>query len=633
MSPTEFHHRYKFNPSNDIIGKGRFGTVYKAYDFINDNRIAIKEVRRSKDQDIPSLSEEVELCSNLPLSKFISRYIDCYQFEGANQIYEYAILQYYPFGDLEKVLKRGIDIAKKMQLVDRIIDGVHFLHSNDIIHRDLKPSNILIVEYEAEFTPKISDFGVSSKVEGNAEHFTNNFISGSANYIPPEFYIGKSNVKNADFWSLGCIVFEVFTGEKPIDLGKSIPYRERYEILKSFNIRTHPLFDEIPEKYQTLIEQCLIHDPRHRIRDLKDFVSEYITSADEKTIIDSIKPISINSKKWVAISVMVVGLTILILYKIGSNNTMSSEDQEANPITVLDSQGKSQKGVTDDASESTTAKDNSLDIQQLKNPQSKIPTYNTEEKGFQASLKKENEELINESLPSKEKSTSSNEVKDAELTEEYKTIKSEINTKMVLIPSGSFRPGCNKQGYCLLDEEYYLDDVEVKSFYISKYEVSQKLWRQVMGDIPKIPVGNSKPIANVTMEEVMLFIKALNELTHENYRLPTELEWEYVAKDKSRQSFTQTIDSMEWYGQNSSGKAHDIGSKPPNGFGVYDIAGNVSEWTSSNYSKNYSDDIQEGNYVVKGGSFASTIEDCRYTSRQNFPSTSKRKYLGFRLAK
>jgi formylglycine-generating enzyme len=113
-----------------------------------------------------------------------------------------------------------------------------------------------------------------------------------------------------------------------------------------------------------------------------------------------------------------------------------------------------------------------------------------------------------------------------------------------------------------------------------------------MGTNPsKFQGDNRRPIDSVSREDVQIFLKKLNEQNDGYaYRLPTEAEWEYAARAGTAGMLYGKLDEIAWYGKNSDNKTHPIGQKKPNGFGLYDMIGNVwemcSDWEDASYYVN-----------------------------------------------
>lgn len=179
--------------------------------------------------------------------------------------------------------------------------------------------------------------------------------------------------------------------------------------------------------------------------------------------------------------------------------------------------------------------------------------------------------------------------------------------EMVHVEGGSFLMGRNlaipidfstitNRNYIDLpqDEPNYIDEmprhgVELYSYYLGQYEVTQELWVAVMGYNPSNHIGDNYPVEQVSYNEVQEFISRLNKITGVTFRLPTEAEWEYAACGGSESNgyyFPGGNDLMNigWNKINSEDMTHPVGNLIPNELGLYDMSGNVWEWCSDWYS-------------------------------------------------
>ncbi len=269
--------------------------------------------------------------------------------------------------------------------------------------------------------------------------------------------------------------------------------------------------------------------------------------------------------------------------------------------------------------------------------------------------------------------------------------------EMVFVEGGRFMMGSNSGE----TDERPVHEVELSSFYIGKYEVTQAQWEAVMGSNPSHfgPCG-SCPVESVVFSLEMMYnrfggadvfgsyndfgdllledrnyridvfhglggqevfevdfyeferivqsavdtyIRRLNSLTGKSYRLPTEAEWEYVARGGQRSrgtiySGSTDIGSVGWYNGNSGGITHPVGQKIPNELGIYDISGNVWEWCADWYS-NYASSFKynpcgptSGLYrVLRGGSWFDDPLNCRVSERYRGISDLRDSHIGFRL--
>ena len=210
--------------------------------------------------------------------------------------------------------------------------------------------------------------------------------------------------------------------------------------------------------------------------------------------------------------------------------------------------------------------------------------------------------------------------------------------EMVFVPGGEFQMGSNDGD----DNEKPVHTVTVSDFYIGKYEVTQKEWRDIMGNNPSSFKGDNLPVEKVSWNDIQKFIKKLNTKTGLNYRLPTDAEWEYAARGGNKSkgykySGSNNIDDVAWYRDNSGKKTHSVGSKKANELGIYDMSGNVREWCNDRYGS-YSSNSQtnpigasSGSYrVYRGGSYAYYANSCRVANRSDYPD-SRSFHIGFRL--
>ena len=197
------------------------------------------------------------------------------------------------------------------------------------------------------------------------------------------------------------------------------------------------------------------------------------------------------------------------------------------------------------------------------------------------------------------------------------------------------------------DDERPVHHVTIsESFYLSKYEVTQKQWYEVMEDNPSHFKGDDLPVENVSWHDVQEFIKRLNKKeTTDKYRLPSEAEWEYAARagTTTRYSFgddDSKLGEYAWYSENSGDKTHPVGKKGANPWGLYDMHGNVWEWVQDKWHDTYDDAPADGNVwvdgvsvsqVFRGGSWFGPSGSCRLARRADGGPSDLDLDLGFRL--
>ncbi|HUI30615.1 MAG TPA: formylglycine-generating enzyme family protein [Candidatus Acidoferrales bacterium] len=225
---------------------------------------------------------------------------------------------------------------------------------------------------------------------------------------------------------------------------------------------------------------------------------------------------------------------------------------------------------------------------------------------------------------------------------------------MVYVTGGTFQMGSNS-GY---SDQRPVHSVTLSNFYIGKYIVTQKEWRDVVqwkqgsSTSPLMPdpsyfKGDNLPVEQVDWNEVQTWISYLNEKEGTtNYRLPTEAEWEYAARGGNRTkgyvfSGSDNADDVAWHDSNAGGRTHAVGTKLPNELGIYDMSGDVWEWCSDFYGGPYSNKSQYDptgatngeSRILRGGSWSNINSVCVCTFRYPDYPINRYAVYGFRIAK
>lgn len=228
-----------------------------------------------------------------------------------------------------------------------------------------------------------------------------------------------------------------------------------------------------------------------------------------------------------------------------------------------------------------------------------------------------------------------------------------VTFTMVFVESGTFTMGATAEQQEPFDDEKPPHRVTLtKDFYMGETEVTQALWKAVMGFTPTASgsqwstedgLGDDFPAYYISYEDVQQFISQLNSLTGAQFRMPTEAEWEYAARGGSKSkgyqySGSNNIGDVTWYEGNSGKKTHAVKTKKANELGLYDMSGNVSEWCSDwkgNYTSSLAVDptgADSGSYrVLRGGDWSIYANFCRVALRYGGYSSTRGYCFGFRL--
>jgi formylglycine-generating enzyme required for sulfatase activity len=233
-----------------------------------------------------------------------------------------------------------------------------------------------------------------------------------------------------------------------------------------------------------------------------------------------------------------------------------------------------------------------------------------------------------------------------------------VTLEMVYIPEGRFLMGSPKTKKGRYRDEGPQHQVTLEPFYMGKYPVTQAQYEAVMGNNPSYFKswfkGKNRPVEQVSWHDAVEFCKRLSEMTGRTYRLPSEAQWEYAIRAGTTTPFYfgETITSkLANYNGNYTyaseskgvyrGKTTDVGSFPPNAFGLYDMHGNVWEWCADTWHDNYDgaptdgsvweEDTSRNNRVLRGGSWFRSAGFCRAAFRSWYVPVAGLVGVGFRV--
>ena len=221
----------------------------------------------------------------------------------------------------------------------------------------------------------------------------------------------------------------------------------------------------------------------------------------------------------------------------------------------------------------------------------------------------------------------------------------EVITEMefVRVPAGEFRMGSRK-AHRTSDERPTTRVRITRAFDLGKYEVTRTEWLKVMGTNPWpydwLPECRNCPVTWVSWEDAQEFIRRLNvRAGGVRYRLPTEAEWEYAARAGARgELYSDNVDVIAWYDENSDNRLHPVGQKAPNGWGLYDMLGNATEWVQDWYGRYSGGTVTDPQgpssgpgRLYRGGCYSFSCYPPSVSLRRNAPPDYGHPTRGFRL--
>jgi formylglycine-generating enzyme required for sulfatase activity len=240
-----------------------------------------------------------------------------------------------------------------------------------------------------------------------------------------------------------------------------------------------------------------------------------------------------------------------------------------------------------------------------------------------------------------------------------------LGKEMVRVPAGDFMMGALEDDEDAYNQEKPHHKVTLtRDFFMGRYSVTQALWESVMGSNPSESKGANRPVEQVSWFDCVTFCNKLSEQeglkpayeingenvtcdwTANGYRLPTEAEWEYSARGGEYHKYagSDNVDEVAWYDGNSGYETHIVGQKKLNGFGLYDMSGNVWDWVWDLYGQ-YSSESQQDSVenptgdltgslrVYRGGSWRDSLRDVRTSNRNYNNPTYRRSRIGLRLCR
>ncbi len=544
--------RYKIEK---LIGKGGMGRVYKARDMQLEEDVALKMLeRRSADKTtVERFLQEIKITRKVSHEN-ICRIYDLVEADGK----KFISMQYIDGEDLHTILKqkKRLEPDKAFRILEDILGALSVIHRNGIIHRDLKPANILIDRNGKAY---LSDFGIAKSRESK-NLTTDGTMIGTPHYMSPEQIQGKELDPRSDIYSLGVVMFHMFTGKTPFNADSAVSVAVKH--LEEQPPRPTELNLSISKSLEKLILTCMKKKPYERPKDVEAILKELKSIQTQqrrlkKTSGDATMPDlpEIQSEKTGNPLLYIIPVVVVFLVAIIIIGILSTGDEENG-----------------------------------------IPNWDETE-----------ERLTGD----------------------------EAFEGMVLVTGGealtgtSLYPEDNSPPHTTYLDDYYMDMHEVTNEeYASFVEFTDHVvppsW--AAGNYPS---GEDLfPVVGISRSDAQDYCK------HIGKRLPTEEEWEWAARTEQGLFYPWGNDFNRSYAHLRGEYPVQIKSyeRDKNPLGIYDLAGNVKEWTISQIEDEKGKTVY---YIAKGGSFSATTnpENGRLTRKELiriFDENVGYNFIGFR---
>ena len=267
----------------ELIGKGGFGSVYKAKHLQVKNIVAIKVLRAEYVEDkriAARFQNEAKIAGHIP-NRHITKAFDQGRCDKTNVVY--IAMEYVPGPSLKELInqKEGINTETSLDILIQLCDGIAAAHNKNILHRDIKPSNIILTDYDNNpYFVKITDFGIATVLQESEElkRLTNTETAnpqGTCLYMAPEQYNkGYKAANSLDIYSIGCVLFELFTGEAPYNGGSAAVTAHMHTTAKIPALELDSVEPVIKSRLTDIVNKTLAKDPSMRYQSAKDLQTD-----------------------------------------------------------------------------------------------------------------------------------------------------------------------------------------------------------------------------------------------------------------------------------------------------------------------------------------------------------------------
>ncbi len=585
------------------LGQGGFGHTYLAEDrSFNARHLCVVKHLSPAPENLPYLdriielfNREADILKKLSLfSNLIPKFID--RFEENGELY---LVQEFIDG---APLSAEVNPDKKLtqvatiKLISQILIPLNYCHVEGLVHRDLKPDNIMRRHQTGELV--LIDFGIAKDM--GAASITQKSYGGTPGYASEEQQYGVPEPAS-DVYAVGKIAIQALTGLYPTELRRN-PQTMAWEWRKYCQVTDG--FAIVLDRMVELLAARRYQNAQAALAAVESIIPTIFSPAAPNS--PQSPPNPIPAAQPIPAQPTRRGYTIL------SQSPPNLSQSLPNPIPAAQ---PTRRGNTRQKFRFETAKLEIITTRALfgeKKTEAKITLIPGEA------------EYITENLGGG------------------------VKLDLVYIKAGSFMMGSNE-----CDSEKPIHKVNLSPFYMGKYTITQQQYQAIMGTNPATFEGDNRPVESVSWDDAMEFCQKLSQLTKRQYTLPSESQWEYACRAGTTTPFyfgeTITPDLVNYdgnytYGEAAKGKYREqtteVGSFPPNAFGLYDMHGNVWEWCLDTWYDSYNGAPADGSsrlnnnneaHLLRGGSWYCNPAVCRSANRIRYARVFRYDIYGFRV--
>ncbi|WP_353929813.1 bifunctional serine/threonine-protein kinase/formylglycine-generating enzyme family protein [Okeanomitos corallinicola TIOX110] len=582
----------------EILGQGGFGVTYLAKDDKRKTQVAIKSLNvfslqqryRDKNGNSEGFAEffaeeqdkfntEAMVLATFDHPHIVKVYPELFQEKIQDAVLSCMVMEYVQGRNLQKYIGSQGTFSESdgLKIIEEIGTALDYIHSKNYLHRDIKPANILLRESDKKAI--LIDFGLAREVNfAETMSLTN---AKTPVFAPPEQFENRSNfTPTLDIYSLAATLYVIIAVDEPPYIPLPSPYLNA-KIMLDLKMAIEP-----PQKYNSQISQ--------KVNDaiLKGMELDYRK-----------RPQSMG--EWFG------------YLGIEKPNPPKPPSLQENGDIIA-----------------------SLPPEERFGERLNLKTFN-----FKVVTTNRKGEII------KRRNQSARYF--------VEDLGNGVMLEMVEIPAGTFMMGSPENEDGRWNPEGPQHQVTLESFFMGKYPLTQAQYQAILGNNPgsfkgdgSTSLTNQRPVEYVSWDDAVAFCEKLSQKTGKNYKLPSEAQWEYACRAGTTTPFyfgeSITPDLVNYNGNYSYADAPkgkyreqttDVGTFPPNAFGLYDMHGNVWEWCEDSWQDSYINapiggsalNRQSDTKTMRGGSWGYFPENCRSACRYGSYRDYHSNFIGFRV--
>jgi eukaryotic-like serine/threonine-protein kinase len=634
---------------HEELGRGGYGTVYRATDNVLEVPRAVKVLHPALAADpafIERFRREAKFAARMK-HPHIVRVYDL----GEAEARFFLAMDYLPGGSVKDLLAQEgrLPWERALEITRQIAEALDHIYAQGLVHRDVKPGNIL---FDAEGIAALSDLGFAKAMSGagSASLSVTGGMIGTPAYMAPEIWLGQEASPQSDTYSLACVLVEMLTGESLFGAGENTP--PPLVMKRHFDPLELPAdwTASVPPGINAVLENALTKEPDARTLSPGDFVSALLELTQEPQpepieVVSEISPVSQLPRNEPDTSVRI---------DTRSRTSNFQPSTQSQPFSHLENSGETLQPATEKKSwwqhPAVWIVGVGLAISGVWSLVSQQPEYITIVETVMV------EGVVETVLVVVEEEGAVFTTPVPVITSEHQIgigstqISSKDGMVQVFVPAGEFEMGSNEY-----HDEKPIHTVYLDAFWIDQTEVTNAMYEQCVNagecDLPRDRTYYDDheyadhPVVYVS------WTNAQNYCTWTGRRLPTEAEWEKAARGglegmkypwgDENPVCTPGAENGAEFGD-CGGRTVKVSTFAPNGYGLYDMVGNVWEWVADWYERYYYDNSPYSNPPgpasgdsrgLRGGSWNIIDGYVRSANRKWSDPSDSWNYYGFRCAR